>query len=146
MVFSDQYFMQIALQQATIAFEEGEVPVGAIIVCEDQIIAKAYNQTEKLCDVTAHAEMLAITAASQTLGAKYLKKCTLYVTLEPCTMCGGAIFWSQLGGIVIGALDEKRGFLQIQPSLIHPRAKLKTGVLQEPCEELLKSFFAKLRT
>ena len=146
MIFSDEYFMRIALQQATMAFEEGEIPVGAVVVCQNQLIAKAYNQTEKLNDVTAHAEMLAVTAAAQHLGAKYLKHCTLYVTLEPCVMCAGAIFWSQMGRIVIGASDEKRGFARIQPSILHPKTQLKKDVLQTECESLLRSFFAKLRT
>ncbi|MBB6001774.1 nucleoside deaminase [Arcicella rosea] len=146
MLFSDEYFMQIALQQATIAYEEGEIPVGAVIVCQHQIIAKAYNQTEKLNDVTAHAEMLAITSAAQTLGSKYLKDCTLYVTLEPCVMCGGAIFWSQLNRIVWGASDEKRGFKKVNPSIIHPKSTITFGVLQDDCEQLLKSFFSQLRT
>ncbi len=146
MHFSDEYFMQIALQQATIAFDEGEIPVGAVIVCQNQIIAKAYNQTEKLSDVTAHAEMLAITSATQTLGTKYLKDCTLYVTLEPCVMCGGAIFWSQLSRIVWGASDEKRGFKKINPSIIHPKSQVTFGILQQDCEYLLKSFFSQLRT
>lgn len=146
MFFSDEYFMQIALQQAAIAFDEGEIPVGAVIVCQNQIIAKAYNQTEKLNDVTAHAEMLAITSAAQTLGSKYLKDCTLYVTLEPCVMCGGAIFWSQLNRIVWGASDEKRGYKRVNPSIIHPKSMVKFGVLQDDCEQILKSFFSQLRT
>jgi tRNA(adenine34) deaminase len=146
MFFSDEYFMRIALQQAKIAFDEGEIPVGAVIVCQNQIIAKAYNQTERLNDVTAHAEMLAITAAAQTLGAKYLKNCTLYVSLEPCIMCGGAIFWSQLSRIVWGASDKKRGFQQVNSPVIHPKTSITINVLQDECEEILKSFFAKLRT
>ncbi len=143
--FSDEYFMQLALQQAEIALENGEIPVGAIVVCQEQIIAKAYNQTELLQDVTAHAEMLALTAAANFLGAKYLKECTLYVTLEPCVMCGGALFWSQIGKVVIGALDDKRGCSKIHPSIYHPKTKIITGVLQEPCEVMLKQFFKKLR-
>jgi tRNA(adenine34) deaminase len=146
MQFSDEYFMRIALQQAEIAFDEGEIPVGAIVVCQNQIIAKAYNQTERLNDVTAHAEMLAITSAAQTLGSKYLKDCTLYVTLEPCVMCGGAIFWSQLSKIVWGASDAKRGFQRIQPSIVHPKSRVVLNVLQSECEEILKRFFEKLRT
>ncbi|MDR6561245.1 MULTISPECIES: nucleoside deaminase [unclassified Arcicella] len=146
MYFSDEYFMRIALQQAEIAFDEGEIPVGAIIVCQNQVIAKAYNQTEKLNDVTAHAEMLAITAAAQTLGSKYLKDCTLYVTLEPCVMCGGAIFWSQLSRIVWGASDDKRGFKKIGASIMHPKSTISFGVLQEDSTLLLKRFFSQLRT
>lgn len=146
MQFSDEYFMRIALQQAEIAFDEGEIPVGAIVVCQNQIIAKAHNQTERLNDVTAHAEMLAITSAAQTLGSKYLKDCTLYVTLEPCVMCGGAIFWSQLSKIVWGASDAKRGFQRVQPSIVHPKSRVVSNVLQSECEEILKRFFEKLRT
>ena len=145
-MFSDEYFMSLALQQAENAFDEGEIPVGAIIACQDQIIAKGYNQTEKLNDVTAHAEMLALTAASQKLGAKYLKDCTLYVTLEPCVMCAGAIFWSQIGRIVWGASDEKRGFQQVQFNILHPKTQVSIGILQEDCQEILKRFFARLRT
>lgn len=146
MIFTDSYFMQIALSQAYEAADLGEIPVGAVIVCQNQIIAKTRNQTEQLNDVTAHAEIMAITAASQHLGAKYLKECTLYVTLEPCVMCAGAIFWSQMGRLVYGASDEKRGFSMVQPSLIHPKTKVTKRILQEDCEELLKNFFKKLRT
>jgi len=138
--------MSLALQQAEIAFDEGEVPVGALIVCQDQIIAKGYNQTEKLNDVTAHAEMISLTAASQKLGSKYLKNCTLYITLEPCIMCAGAIFWSQIGRIVWGASDEKRGFQRVQTHLLHPKTKVTFGILQDECEEILKRFFIHLRT
>jgi len=145
-MFSDEYFMSLALQQAEIAFDEGEVPVGALIVCQDQIIAKGYNQTEKLNDVTAHAEMISLTAASQKLGSKYLKNCTLYITLEPCIMCAGAIFWSQIGRIVWGASDEKRGFQRVQTHLLHPKTKVTFGILQDECEEILKRFFIHLRT
>jgi tRNA(adenine34) deaminase len=145
-MFSDEYFMLLALQQAENAFDEGEVPVGAIVICQNQIIAKGYNQTEKLNDVTAHAEMLALTAASQKLGAKYLKNSTLYVTLEPCVMCAGAIFWSQIGRIVWGASDEKRGFQKVQTNILHPKTQLSKGILQADCEEILKRFFTRLRT
>jgi tRNA(adenine34) deaminase len=145
-MFSDEYFMHFALQQAELAFDEGEIPVGALVVCQNQIIAKGYNQTEKLQDVTAHAEMLALTAASNKMGAKYLKDCTLYVTLEPCVMCAGAIFWSQIGRIVWGASDEKRGCQRVQPAIIHPKTQISTGVLQTDCEEILKRFFSNLRT
>jgi tRNA(adenine34) deaminase len=117
-----------------------------LVVCQNQIIAKGYNQTEKLQDITAHAEMLALTAASNKMGAKYLKNCTLYVTLEPCVMCAGAIFWSQIGRIVWGASDEKRGFQRLKPSIIHPKTQVSSGVLQEDCEEILKRFFVNLRT
>jgi tRNA(adenine34) deaminase len=145
-MFSDEYFMHFALQQAELAFDEGEIPVGALVVCQNQIIAKGYNQTEKLQDVTAHAEMLALTAASNKMGSKYLKECTLYVTLEPCVMCAGAIFWSQIGRIVWGASDEKRGCQRVQPAIIHPKTQISTGVLQADCEEILKRFFTNLRT
>ena len=145
-MFSDEYFMLLALQQAESAFDEGEIPVGALIVCRDQIIAKGYNQTEKLNDVTAHAEMISLTAASQKLGAKYLKDCTLYVTLEPCVMCAGAIFWSQIGRIVWGASDDKRGFQRVSSNLLHPKTRVTFGILQADCEEILKRFFTNLRT
>ena len=145
-MFSDEYFMLLALQQAENAFDEGEIPVGALIVCRDQIIAKGYNQTEKLNDVTAHAEMISLTAASQKLGAKYLKDCTLYVTLEPCVMCAGAIFWSQIGRIVWGASDDKRGFQRVSSNLLHPKTRVTFGILQADCEEILKRFFTNLRT
>ena len=138
--------MLLALQQAENAFDEGEIPVGALIVCRDQIIAKGYNQTEKLNDVTAHAEMISLTAASQKLGAKYLKDCTLYVTLEPCVMYAGAIFWSQIGRIVWGASDDKRGFQRVSSNLLHPKTRVTFGILQADCEEILKRFFTSLRT
>lgn len=144
-LFSDEYFMNEALKQAQIAFEEGEIPVGAVIVANNRIIAKAYNQTEKLNDVTAHAEMIAITSAANSLGSKYLPTCKLYVTLEPCTMCGGALFWSQVGAVFFGASDPKRGFRQSNPGLLHPKTQLKGGILAEPSEKLLHDFFQKLR-
>jgi len=144
----DQYYMQQAYQEALKAFDKGEIPVGAIIVAQDRIIAKAHNQTEQLLDVTAHAEILAITAASNYLGAKYLNQCTLYVTLEPCVMCAGAIAWSQLGRIVFGAYDAKRGFARLEneeTKILHPRTTLVGGVLENQCSELLQRFFQKLR-
>ncbi|SHO61796.1 nucleoside deaminase [Algoriphagus zhangzhouensis] len=144
-LFSDEYFMNEALKQARIAFEEGEIPVGAVIVSKNRIIARAYNQTEKLNDVTAHAEMIAITAAANYMGAKYLPDCKLYVTLEPCTMCGGALFWSQIGTVIFGASDPKRGFRQLDSSILHPKTQLQTGVLAQQSEELLNEFFKKLR-
>lgn len=141
-----QYYMQMALQMAQQAAEEGEIPVGAVIVSpQQQLLAKTYNQTERLQDPTAHAEILAITAACQALGAKYLKQCTLYVTLEPCVMCAGAIFWAQIGTLIWGASDEKRGFSMINPSLVHPKTQLIHGVLNEECKTLLQDFFKKLR-
>ncbi|NLR92755.1 tRNA adenosine(34) deaminase TadA [Flammeovirga agarivorans] len=141
----DESFMKIALQQAELAFDEGEIPVGAIIVADGKVIAKGYNQTEKLNDPTAHAEMIAITAAGHYLGSRHLQDCTLYVTLEPCAMCAGAIYWGQVGRIVYGASDEKRGFKSYSEKLAHPRAKFTTGVLEGECKELLMKFFKQLR-
>lgn len=146
MIFDeDSYFMGLALKQAERALEEEEIPVGAVVVCQGKIIAKAYNQTEILTDVTAHAEMIAITSAAQTIGAKYLKDCTLYVTLEPCLMCAGAIYWSQLGRLVFGASEEKRGFQQIGKGIIHPKTEILGGVLAAESESLLKEFFSMRR-
>lgn len=136
--------MVMALKEAQKAFDEDEVPVGCIIVCENKIIGKGYNLTEKLNDVTAHAEMQAITAASHYLGAKYLNECTLYVTIEPCVMCAGAIFWSQLGRLVYGATDEKRGYTKTG-NLLHPKTEIISGVKESECSELMKTFFKKLR-
>ena len=141
-VHSDEYFMKQALVEAQKAFEEGEVPVGAVIVCEGRIIARAHNQTEMLTDVTAHAEILALTAASSYLGSKYLQDCTLYVTLEPCVMCAGALAWAQLGRVVYAASDDKRGFmLHGGKTLLHPKARLEMGIMQEECGQLVSSFF-----
>ena len=145
-LFDDNYFMEMAYNQALIALEQGEVPVGAVVVCQNKIIAKAYNQTETLTDVTAHAEILAITAAEQYLGAKYLKDCTLYVTLEPCVMCAGALFWAQLGKLIFGAKDEKRGFTLVQPMVTHPKTLIRYGIMEYECQELMKNFFKDLRT
>ncbi|RRB12947.1 nucleoside deaminase [Larkinella knui] len=145
-MFNDDYFMAIALQQAECAFDEGEIPVGAVVVCRNRIIAKGYNQTERLTDVTAHAELLALTAAEQFLGSKYLTDCTLYVTLEPCVMCAGALFWAQIGRIVIGAPDPKRGYSRVKPSLLHPKTNLTTDVLASESHHLLSNFFRGLRT
>lgn len=145
-LFSDEYFMQLAIDEAKAAGEAGEIPVGAVVVCQDRIIAKTRNQTEQLTDVTAHAEILAITAAADYLGSKYLKDCTLYVTLEPCVMCAGALFWAQIGRIVYGATDEKRGFSLVKQPLLHPKTKIQSGVLSAQITALLKNFFLKLRT
>lgn len=145
-MFSDEYFMEIALGLAQEAADDGEIPVGALVVCRNRIIAKARNQTEELKDVTAHAEMLAITAAADCLGGKYLTDCTLYVTLEPCVMCAGALFWSQIGRLVIGAADPKRGFRRIGEPLLHPKTRLETDVLAEESQVLLTNFFQRLRT
>lgn len=138
--------MAEAMRLAQQALEEGEIPVGAIVVIGERIIGKGYNQTEKLNDVTAHAEMLAITAASDYLGAKYLQDCTLYVTLEPCIMCAGALYWSQMKRVVIGALDEKRGFSKLGTKILHPKTQLTSGVLGLESREMLLKFFKTLRT
>lgn len=142
--FDDTYFMKKALQEANYAFEKGEVPVGAIIVLKNQIIARAHNLTETLNDVTAHAEMQAFTAAADFLGGKYLKDCTLYVTLEPCQMCAGASYWAQLDKIVFGASDPERGFVNLKTTL-HPKTKLISGILENECSQLLKRFFIEKR-
>tara|TARA_R110001583_G_scaffold48974_1_gene153427 strand:+ start:6073 stop:6525 length:453 start_codon:yes stop_codon:yes gene_type:complete len=143
--FSDEYFMKQALDEAHKAFEVDEIPVGAIVVCNNRIIARAHNLTERLNDVTAHAEMQAITSAANYLGGKYLKDCTLYVTLEPCNMCAGALAWSQISRIVYGASDKKRGFTAFTPSPLHPRTELVTGIMEKESADLVKSFFAKKR-
>lgn len=137
--------MQQALQEARKAAEAGEVPVGAVVVCRDRIIARAHNLTETLNDVTAHAEMQAITAAANALGGKYLTDCTLYVTVEPCVMCAGAIAWSQMGKLVFGAVDEKRGYRRYAPQVLHPKTEVVTGVKAEECAQLMKDFFKKKR-
>lgn len=142
--FDDTYFMKRALQEAHNAFEKGEIPVGAVVVCKDKIIARAHNLTETLNDVTAHAEMQAFTAASDYLGGKYLMDCTLYVTLEPCQMCAGASYWTQIGKIVFGAYDEQRGFQKMQTTL-HPKSKVVGGVLGEECGKLMTKFFVEKR-
>jgi tRNA(adenine34) deaminase len=141
----DDYFMGEALREARKAEAAGEIPVGAVVVCNDTVIARAHNQTEMLHDVTAHAEMLAITAAAEHLGAKYLTGCTLFVTLEPCVMCAGALGWSQLERIVYGAGDEKRGFERLGRTMLHPKTEVTAGVRSEECSELVKEFFKKKR-
>ncbi len=138
--------MELALAEAQRAADLGEIPVGAIIVCRNRLVAKAHNQTEQLTDVTAHAELLAITAAAHGLGSKYLTDCTLYVTLEPCVMCAGALFWAKIGRVVIGAADAKRGYGRVQMSLLHPKTRVETGVLAEESTRLLTAFFGRLRT
>ncbi len=145
-VFSDEYFMNEALKEARAAFDEGEVPVGAVIVCKDRIVARAHNLTETLKDVTAHAEMQAFTAASNYLNSKYLHDCTLYVTLEPCIMCAGGAYWTQIGRIVYGADDEKRGYSLVGTQVLHPSTLLEKGVLAGPCSRLLTEFFRKKRS
>ncbi len=144
-IYTPEYFMRKALAEAQKAYDEDEIPVGAVVVVNHQIIAKAYNQTERLQDVTAHAEMLAITAASDYLGTKYLNDCTLYVTLEPCPMCAGALAWSQIGKIVFAAADAKKGFSLINNPLLHPKTIVEKGVLANECQALLQRFFRERR-
>lgn len=139
-IFTDEYFMKKALAEAEIAFEKGEIPVGAVIVIDNKVIARSHNLTELLHDVTAHAEMQAITSAANYLGGKYLKDCTLYVTLEPCQMCAGALYWSQITKIVYGASDENRGFLKLGTQL-HPKTQVKSGILENECSLLMRAFF-----
>lgn len=143
-ILSDQYYMQLALNQAKQAFENGEIPVGAIVVANDQIIAKTHNLTELLNDVTAHAEIQAISSAANFLGAKYLKNCTLYVTLEPCQMCAGALYWSQISKVVCAASDDKRGYRALGAKL-HPKTQITFGLLEEQSTALLQEFFGKKR-
>jgi tRNA(adenine34) deaminase len=143
--FSDEFFMQQALVEAKKALENDEVPVGAVVVANKKIIARAHNFTQRLNDVTAHAEMQAFTSAAEFLGGKYLKKCTLYVTLEPCVMCAGAAFWTQIDRIVFGAYDKKRGFLMLKENILHPKTVVNGGVLENECSTLLKSFFERKR-
>ena len=138
----DTYYMRQALAEARQAAERGEIPVGAVVVCKDRIIARAHNLTETLTDVTAHAEMQAITAAASTLGGKYLNECTLYVTVEPCVMCAGAIGWAQLRRLVFGAEDVKRGYRRYAPQALHPKTEVVQGLLADECAALMKAFFA----
>ena len=142
--FDDKYYMQKALQEAELAYEKGEIPVGAIVVIKDRVIARGHNLTELLNDVTAHAEMQAITAAANFLGGKYLHDCTLYVTLEPCQMCAGALYWSQISRIVYGARDEERGCINLNTKL-HPRTKLEGGIMADEASNLMKRFFIEKR-
>jgi tRNA(adenine34) deaminase len=144
-MLTDEYFMREALKEAQKAFDLDEVPVGAVVVCNDRIIARAHNLTERLNDVTAHAEMQAFTAAANYLGGKYLDECTLYVTLEPCVMCAGASFWTQVGRIVYGAADEKRGYTLTGANLLHPQTAVIPGILEKESSELLKRFFKSKR-
>ena len=142
---NDELYMQQALREARAAFDEGEIPIGAVIVCNGQIVARAHNNTERLHDVTAHAEMVAFTAAANTLGSKYLPDCTLYVTVEPCAMCAGAAGWTQIGRIVYGAPDSKKGFEKLGHAMLHPKTEVVGGVMEEECAALMKKFFKKLR-
>jgi len=144
-LYGDDYFMRLAIQEAQKAADAGEVPVGAVLVSGDQIIARCHNSTELLKDVTAHAEILAITAASQYLGSKYLLDCTLYVTLEPCVMCAGALRWAQIGRVLYATADDKAGFMRFGKELLHPRTQLEMGIMMEESSLLLKSFFAAKR-
>ena len=142
--FTDEYFMKKALQEAEMAFEQGEIPVGAVVVIDNKVIARSHNLTEMLNDVTAHAEMQAITSAANYIGGKYLKDCALYVTLEPCQMCAGALYWSQISKIVFGARDEQRGFMTLGTQL-HPKTEVKFGVMAKESSELMIRFFAQRR-
>jgi tRNA(adenine34) deaminase len=142
--YDDAYFMKKALQEAQAAFDQGEIPVGAVVVIDNMIIARAHNLTERLTDVTAHAEIQAITSASSVIGGKYLQQCTLYVTLEPCQMCAGALYWSQIGRIVYGAKDLRRGY-DVMGTTLHPKTKVESGVLAQECESIMKRFFVDKR-
>lgn len=144
-IFSDETYMKEALKEAQKAFDEDEVPIGAVIVCDFRIIARAHNLTERLNDVTAHAEMQAFTAASGHLGGKYLSDCTLYVTVEPCPMCAGAAFWTQIGRVVYGAKDDKRGYSLLGSPVMHPRTLVTAGIFETECAGLMKDFFRKKR-
>lgn len=141
----DERYMQMALAEAQQAERQGEIPIGAVIVCRDRVIARAHNLTETLHDVTAHAEMQAITAAANSLGGKYLQGCTLYVTVEPCVMCAGAIGWAQLSRLVYGASDEKRGYSRFAPQALHPRCEVRAGVMEAECREIIQRFFKEKR-
>ena len=141
----DEKYMKAALFEAQEAAKEGEIPVGAVIVCNKRIIARAHNQTERLTDVTAHAEILAITAAENAMGAKYLTECSLYVTVEPCVMCAGAIGWAQLKEVVFGATDEKRGYMRFAPDALHPKCVVRSGMMKEECAALMQQFFREKR-
>ena len=142
---ADERYMKMALEEARVALAQDEIPVGAVVVAHGQGVGNGHNLTETLHDVTAHAEMQAITAAAETLGGKYLTGCTLYVTVEPCVMCAGAIGWSQLGRLVYGATDEKRGFKKFAPEALHPKTEIVSGVLEDECAQLMKDFFKKKR-
>ena len=145
-VYSDEHFMKEAYKEALLAFEENEIPIGAVVVCKNRVIARAHNQTERLNDATAHAEMIAITSAANHLGSKYLNDCDLFVTVEPCVMCAGAAFWSQFKRVVFGTADAKQGFERIQERILHPKTEILRGVMKKECEELMLKFFLKLRS
>ncbi len=144
-VFSDEHFMKEALKEARKAFDTDEVPVGAVIVCNNRIIARAHNLTERLIDVTAHAEMQAFTSAANYLGAKFLEECTLFVTIEPCVMCAGASYWSRIGKIVYGAKDEKKGYSKLRDNILHPKSEIVSGILEKECGELMSNYFKQKR-
>ena len=144
-IFTHEYFMKQALMEAEKANEKNEVPIGAVVVCRNQIIGRAHNLSETLNDATAHAEIQAITVASNYLGNKYLNECTLYVTIEPCVMCAGALYWAQLGSLVYGAFDEKRGFTILRKDILHPKTSVVHGIMESECSSLLKNFFIRLR-
>lgn len=145
MTLDDNYYMKQAIAEAHKALDDGEIPIGAVIVCKGNIIARGHNLTETLHDVTAHAEMQAITAASESIGGKYLQDCTLYVTVEPCIMCAGALGWSQIGRVVYGCADEKRGFQRFAPEALHPKTQVTAGIMEEECRQLMQDFFRKKR-
>ncbi len=145
MLLGDDYYMRLALKEAGYAYQDDEVPVGALIVCNGKIIGKGYNQTERLKDVTAHAEMIAITAAANYLGSKFLDDCTIYVTLEPCPMCAAALRWARIGKLVYGATDEKAGFMLHGPKMLHPKTEVVKGVMENECSLLVKEFFREKR-
>ena len=142
---ADRHFMEKALEEARAAFEEGEIPIGAVVVCDNKVIAKDHNRVERLNDATAHAEMLALTAAQNYLGSKYLDQCTLYTTLEPCSMCAGGLFWTQMQKVIFGASDRERGFTCYDKKIIHPKTSVVRGVEAEACEILIREFFNKMR-
>lgn len=141
----EEKFMLMALDEAHKALERDEVPIGAVVVCQDRVVARAHNLTQTLCDVTAHAEMQAITAAASSIGSKYLDKCTLYVTIEPCPMCASAAYWAQLGRVVYGASDLKRGYSVVAQGLLHPKTKVSKGLLEDQCATIMREFFQKKR-
>ncbi len=144
-VLSDTYFMDLAIAEAKKAMADDEVPVGAVVVCEGSVIARSYNESEKLLDATAHAELIAITAASSYLGSKWLPQCTMFVTLEPCVMCAGALYWSRIGRLVYGASDDKHGFMRYGKQLLHPKTKVEFGIRHDTCQQLLQQFFLRKR-
>lgn len=140
-LYTDEYFMKEALREAQLAFDEDEVPIGAVVVCNEKIIARAHNLTERLNDVTAHAEMQAFTSAADYLGGKFLEECTLYVTIEPCIMCAGASYWARIGKVVFGAKDEKKGYSKIKGKLLHPKTEVISGVMEKECGKLMTNYF-----